>query len=93
VPDRDPFARATPLDAAERAALAEFDRRWFGTEPFSPDSLTAEEACRALTLALRDRAALLAALDRIDQTLRIPAAEYVPAIGDVFREIDRALGR
>lgn len=27
-------------------------------------------------------------LRRIDQMLRIPAAEYVPAISDVFAEID-----
>lgn len=28
-------------------------------------------------------------LDEIDQTLRVPAAEYVPAISDVFTIIDR----
>ena len=30
----------------------------------------------------------LALIERIDQTLRVPAAEYVPAIGDVFTLID-----
>jgi hypothetical protein len=35
--------------------------------------------------------ALETALRQIDQTLRIPAAEYVPAIGDVFTIIDEAL--
>ena len=29
-------------------------------------------------------------LERIDRTLRIPAAEYVPAIGDVFTLIDNS---
>lgn len=29
-------------------------------------------------------------IDRIDMTLRVPAAEYVPAIGDVFTIIDKA---
>jgi hypothetical protein len=32
------------------------------------------------------------ALVKIDKTLSIPAAEYVPAIGDVFDIIDAALG-
>lgn len=31
----------------------------------------------------------LALIERIDQTLRVPAAEYVPAIGDVFTLIDQ----
>lgn len=30
-------------------------------------------------------------IQQIDQTLRVPAAEYVPAIGDVFTIIDREL--
>lgn len=34
---------------------------------------------------------LEAALTAIDHTLRIPAAEYVPAIGDVFTIIDRCM--
>jgi hypothetical protein len=33
------------------------------------------------------------ALERIDLTLRVPAAEYVPAISDAFTEIDRAKAR
>ncbi len=32
--------------------------------------------------------ASLTALDRIDATLRVPAAEYVPAIADTFTIID-----
>jgi hypothetical protein len=35
------------------------------------------------------RAQLVAAIHQIDQTLRVPAAEYVPAIGDVFTLIER----
>lgn len=30
----------------------------------------------------------MALIERIDLTLRVPAAEYVPAIGDVFSLID-----
>jgi hypothetical protein len=29
-------------------------------------------------------------IEQIDKTLRVPAAEYVPAIGDVFMLIDTA---
>lgn len=36
---------------------------------------------------------LRAAMKGIDMALRIPAAEYVPAIGDVFRIIDSAKER
>jgi len=32
-------------------------------------------------------------LRRIDHMLRIPAAEYVPAISDVFEEIDKYFTR
>lgn len=32
-------------------------------------------------------------IDRIDKTLRVPAAEYVPAISDVFTIIDEFLER
>ena len=32
--------------------------------------------------------AMLELIERIDQTLRVSAAEYVPAIGDVFKLID-----
>ena len=32
---------------------------------------------------------LTAAIRQIDQMLRVPAAEYVPAIGDVFALIDK----
>ena len=32
---------------------------------------------------------LRAAIREIDHTLRVPAAEYVPAIGDAFTIIDR----
>lgn len=44
-------------------------------------------------LAERDRLAarckaMEEVVERIDQTLRVPAAEYVPAIGDVFTIID-----
>jgi hypothetical protein len=38
------------------------------------------------TLLMEEREA---AIREIDSTLRIPAAEYVPAIGDVFSIIDR----
>jgi len=31
------------------------------------------------------------ALEKIDKALRVPSAEYVPAIGDVFTIIDKAL--
>jgi hypothetical protein len=33
------------------------------------------------------------ALKEIDEVLRVPAAEYVPAIGDAFKIIDRVLHR
>ena len=36
---------------------------------------------------------LRSALEKINLTLRIPAAEYVPAIGDVFGIIDEALNK
>lgn len=36
---------------------------------------------------------LLEALKRIDQALQIPAAEYVPAISDVFKMIDAAIAK
>lgn len=35
------------------------------------------------------RERLVGVLDEIDRTLRVPAAEYVPAFGDVFAIIDR----
>ena len=35
-----------------------------------------------------ERDALRHLVNRIDETLRVPAAEYVPAIGDVFDLID-----
>jgi hypothetical protein len=38
-----------------------------------------------------DRDAYRAALMDIDHALRVPAAEYVPAIQDAFQIIDRAL--
>jgi hypothetical protein len=38
----------------------------------------------------REVAKLRTALNLIDHTLRIPAAEHVPAIGTVFDIIDRA---
>jgi hypothetical protein len=50
VADRDPYARATPLNDAERAELAAFDKRWFRE---SGDHLSPTEACWALTLAFR----------------------------------------
>ena len=36
---------------------------------------------------------LVKALKRIDQALQIPAAEYVPAISDVFKMIDAAINK
>jgi hypothetical protein len=33
------------------------------------------------------------ALDNVDQVLRVPAAEYVPAISDAFTVIDKTLAR
>lgn len=45
-----------------------------------------EKANRALDEQL---AAMTKAIERIDETLRVPAAEYVPAIGDVFTIIDQ----
>lgn len=45
----------------------------------------------ALDDAERELKRLRGTLREIDQTLRIPAAEYVPAIGDVFNIIDRVL--
>jgi hypothetical protein len=38
----------------------------------------------------KESSQLAATLDLIDATLTIPAAEYVPAIGDVFLIIDEA---
>ena len=32
-------------------------------------------------------------LNELDQTLRVPAAEYVPAIADAFTIIDQALAQ
>lgn len=37
---------------------------------------------------LREPAKAAQLIDRIDQALRVPAVEYVPAIGDVFTLID-----
>ena len=58
----------------------------------SPSSV--EECMRAMnraTAQLRDRvAALVVLVHQIDLTLRVPAAEYVPAISDVFTLIDGA---
>lgn len=51
------------------------------------DSLYAEIA--KLTA---ERDALRELVEAIDLTLRVPAAEYVPAIGDVFTLIDKAKG-
>lgn len=53
---------------------------------------------QGIVTILNNLPALLAALEErtealrlIDKTLRVPAAEYVPAIGDAFKIIDAAL--
>lgn len=46
----------------------------------------------ALIAQCREANRLREAIQKIDLTLRIPAAEYVPAIGDVFEIIDSLKG-
>ena len=41
-----------------------------------------------LAMAVQDVREVMLRVDRIDQALRVPAAEYVPAISDVFHIID-----
>ncbi len=51
-----------------------------------------EAICRPLVQESAPRGTILVEalelIERIDHTLRVPAAEYVPAIGDVFALID-----
>lgn len=47
---------------------------------------------RALEESERERERLVGALRRVDRVLRVPAAEYVPAISDAFSVIDEVLG-
>lgn len=42
-------------------------------------------------VSLSDYNKLLTILERIDTTLRVPAAEYVPAIQDVFKIINETM--
>ncbi len=61
---------------------------------YVPDTWTLREQCK-LAKDTIDRQAkeierLTAVINDIDLTLRVPAAEYVPAIGDVFTLIDKA---
>jgi hypothetical protein len=51
----------------------------------------AEERADACSLLIRERDGLREALKRVDRTLTVPAAEYVPAIGDAFDIITEAL--
>jgi hypothetical protein len=57
-----------------------------------PDAgyLSAPVIDAALEPLLQENQRLRDALKLIDKTLTIPAAEYVPAIGDVFKIIDAA---
>jgi hypothetical protein len=57
----------------------------------SKDDLSDDNAATLTVLGLkaaREIRVLRHLVKRIDETLRVPAAEYVPAIGDVFTLID-----
>ena len=61
------------------------DTRAFANDSPPPKSIL-ENAVIAEACEINKR--LCQAIVLIDQTLRVPAAEYVPAIGEVFRIID-----
>lgn len=52
---------------------------------------TEVEVVRVATLYCPDCNRLSGALRRVEETLRVPAAEYVPAIPDAWKIIDEAL--
>jgi hypothetical protein len=65
--------------------------RWFvvsGTGRAADDALLIVAMRNHLPEILTRMDALEAAIKKIDHTLRVPAAEYVPVIGDVFTIID-----
>ena len=62
--------------------MIKVEEHWFDTG----------EATQVCFVKYADWEKLKNALVKINTTLSIPAAEYVPAIGDVFDIIDEALG-
>ena len=65
-----------------------------------PAGMRTNGGCRCRRASRNQREGELAALkvaleklNELDQTLRVPAAEYVPAIADAFTIIDQALAQ
>lgn len=58
---------------------------------FHPDWSLLQAGRESLKESWAEIERLRAGLKEIDATLRVPAAEYVPAIGDVFSIIDGVL--
>jgi hypothetical protein len=94
LPDNDAFELAQRI--AEECSV---DHSWFHftkcatlIEQFVAERLAAMEARGTTEEAISALSARVAELEgglrRIDAALRVPAAEYVPAIGDAFSIID-----
>jgi hypothetical protein len=59
--------------------------------PALRDADTIAQLVKRAEAAEAEAATLREALERVNKTLTVPAAEYVPAIGDAFVIIDQAL--
>lgn len=89
----DSIVRDAPEDGPAEASESYYGGRLVAESMDVSEREFILRACKAHAGLIERVSMLEEAVGKIDQTLRVPAAEYVPAIGDVFSIIDSLKSR